>query len=356
MKVAYCSLIAPLTIVGNTTGPPADHVVHFQGAHFPCDAGGQDLKATLWNAGEVVLADGLVSNFTFSAKPPEPYQTYYDKMVAYVGTLGKYAARIDEDATAITFRVPTSDEEEDPIFLYPETASARAGIDAIADKLALQKVVIVGLGGTGAYILDFVAKTRVKEIHLYDDDVFAFRSPGATQKDELFRVPALRKVEYLAEKYAAMRRGIVPHPKPVDASNSSELMDADFVFLSLDPSDAKRAVVQALVAAGRPFIDVGMSADRGEGSVGGLLRMTLSTQDKRDHRVGVSLSAMGDDDYNNVQIAELNALNAVMAVIKWKKHFGFYQDSAQEYSSVYTIENNELLNDDFLGPADHLPS
>ena len=55
--------------------------------------------------------------------------------------------------------------------------------------MALKKIIILGLGGTGSYILDLVAKTPVKEIHLYDGDTFyqhnAFRSPGAPSSDEL---------------------------------------------------------------------------------------------------------------------------------------------------------------------------
>ncbi|WP_318271316.1 ThiF family adenylyltransferase [Sphingobacterium cellulitidis] len=39
-------------------------------------------------------------------------------------------------------------------------------------KLERQKIAIIGLGGTGAYILDMVAKTPVKEIHLFDGDSF----------------------------------------------------------------------------------------------------------------------------------------------------------------------------------------
>jgi hypothetical protein len=30
-----------------------------------------------------------------------------------------------------------------------------------------------------------------------------------------------------------------------------------------------------------------------------------------------------DDEYNNIQVADLNALNAIHVVIKWKKLFGF---------------------------------
>jgi tRNA A37 threonylcarbamoyladenosine dehydratase len=69
----------------------------------------------------------------------------------------------------------------------------------ISDKLKIPKVAIVGLSGTGVYVLDLVAKTPVQEIHLFDGDLFhshnAFRSPGAASLDELRQAP--KKVTYL---------------------------------------------------------------------------------------------------------------------------------------------------------------
>jgi hypothetical protein len=43
---------------------------------------------------------------------------------------------------------------------------------------------------------------------------------------------------------------------------------------------------------------------------------------------------------------ELNALNAVIAVIKWKKLFGFYADDGNEHFSVFVIAGNETINED----------
>ena len=78
-------------------------------------------------------------------------------------------------------------------FRYMDTASGRAGIGAISEQLATGPVAIVGLGGTGSYILDLVAKTPVREIHLFDGDRFgqhnAFRSPGAPHIDTLRQTP-----------------------------------------------------------------------------------------------------------------------------------------------------------------------
>lgn len=52
------------------------------------------------------------------------------------------------------------------------------------------------------------------------------------------------------------------------------------------------------------------------------------------------------DEYRtNIQIAELNMLNAAFAVIKWKKLWGIYDDLEKEHHSTYTIDVNMLLGD-----------
>ena len=62
----------------------------------------------------------------------------------------------------------------------------------------------------------------------------------------------------------------------------------------------------------------------------------------------------GDDaegEYErNAQLAELNALNAALAVIKWKKVRGFYNDFERELNCEYVIDGNRLMNSFCLGP------
>ncbi len=48
---------------------------------------------------------------------------------------------------------------------------------------------------------------------------------------------------------------------------------------------------------------------------------------------------------SNIQIAELNALNACLAVIKWKQLSGFYQDLEHEHHLTYST-NCALLDTD----------
>lgn len=54
-----------------------------------------------------------------------------------------------------------------------------------------------------------------------------------------------------------------------------------------------------------------------------------------------------DNEYDkNIQIADMNALNAALAVMKWKKLFGFYADNEREHYSTYTIDTNLLTSDE----------
>lgn len=294
------------------------------------------------------LAEGIVVNHSFSNKPPTGYPDYYEKMNRYAEIISAPAESLDPTVTAKTFRVIEARPEES-VFNYLDTNSSRAEIDAISGKLKGYKIGIIGLGGTGSYVLDLVAKTPVDEIHLFDADVFcqhnAFRAPGAPSVEQL-RTPPL-KVNYLAEIYSRMRRRIFPHEVALDASNLQLLHDLDFVFICMDQGRAKREIVTLLESGSVSFIDVGMGVQLGDGNLLGIVRVTTSTPHKRDHfRMRVSFVDAKDDAYStNIQIADLNMLNAALAVIKWKKLCGFYQDMEHEHDCTYTINENQLLSD-----------
>ncbi|MGB7493085.1 MAG: hypothetical protein WBW05_01660, partial [Candidatus Acidiferrum sp.] len=75
-----------------------------------------------------------------------------------------------------------------------------------------------------------------------------------------------------------------------------------------------------------------------------------------DEELFNQMTEPGDDDYNrNIQIADLNALNAALAVIKWKKLFGFYRDLKFEHHSQFSIDTNLLLNEDRPNEAGNPP-
>lgn len=248
--VARATLASELTLAGDRTASPSTHVVFFTG-DYPCRQDGSEIAAIRHNPSTELLAPGLPARFSFSNRPVDGYPDYYAKMARYIDIISHPAKSIDAAATAQTFR-PIPDTAGESVFNYLDTASSRVGISAVTDKLKSQRIGVVGVGGTGSYVLDLVAKTPVAEIHLFDRDAFlqhnAFRSPGAPAIEAFESAP--KKVEHLRGIYANMHRGIVAHPYHLDASNVGELANLTFVFLCLDKGSAKEPIVEFLEARG----------------------------------------------------------------------------------------------------------
>jgi len=136
----------------------------------------------------------------------------------------------------------------------------------------------------------------------------------------------------------------------LDGNNTQLLDGVTFAFLCLDAGEQKRIIVQKLESMGTSFVDVGMGLELTDGSLGGILRVTTSTPQKRDHvhsgRVSFAGGGPADLYASNIQVADLNALNAVLAVVKWKKIRGFYRDLEREHHCTYTTDGNMLVNGD----------
>lgn len=349
-------LVSTLEFEQNNITKPTQHVAWFGGG-TPCDKHGTPLNIII-NSDRATPVEGVVVDVQFSTKPanekgydPAGYPDYYAKLTTYIKIVMHEAQAIEPMVKAHVFPVIATDDD-DSLFKYYDTSSSRAGISALSAKLAM-KVAIVGLGGTGSYVADQVAKTHATEIHLFDDDEFsqhtAFRCPGALGIEEL--KPGMKKVEYYKALYSKLRHGVFAHPYRITTSNMDELSSMQFVFLCLDTGELKDAIMYALESAGIAFIDVGMGVHVERGAIHGILRATTSTPGKRDHiranhRVSFAPAAGPNDYSRNIQVADLNALNAMLAVIKWKKYFGFYHDLKQEHHSTYVIEMNKLSSED----------
>ena len=249
-----------------------------------------------------------------------------------------------------TFKV-IQEVDSDSAHYYMDTNTSRANIYPINSKLTGHKVAIVGIGGTGSYILDLIAKTWVSEIHLFDGDLFcqhnAFRSPGAPSIELLDS--KMKKVNYMASIYSNMHKHIVPHDYYIHEENINELNEMSFVFISVDKDPARKLIIDHLLETGVPFADVGLGVNLVDDTLIGSLRVTVGTKDKHDHLVNrIPSGNLDNDEYgSNIQIADLNSLNAVLAVIRWKKIFGLYQDLKREHHSTYSINVSHLNNEDF---------
>jgi hypothetical protein len=344
-------LVSTLRLANDVTDRPDTHVVHWAG-EYPCSKDGVRIGQITHSSAENNLGDGIIVQHSFSNKPKgQGYPDYYEKMTRYVDIISHPARAIDPNVTAQTHPI-TEAEEEESVFHYTDNATSRAGIGPFTRRLRDRRIAIIGIGGTGAYILDFVAKTPVTEIHLYDGDVLsqhnAFRSPGAASGEDLAKQP--NKAQYFAEQYSRIHRHIVPHPEYVGVA---ELRGMDFVFVCVDKGDARRLIVTKLDEFDLPFIDVGMGVYLSDDGLGGLIRVTTSTPDRREPlRAGHRIPFSGDEDHNeysrNIQIGELNALNAALAVIRWKRWCGFYGDLDHELHTLYVITGNHMMNEDQL--------
>jgi len=337
-------LVSTLTVSGNTAvykrNSGNNHVIHFQGQK-PCDDNGRQL-GMIHQASNVQHANHITTNFSFSRKPPGDYASYYDKMVGYITALMSAAYAIDPSVTAKAATTGGALEGES-VFNYIDTNSERAHISEISRKLTPYRIGIIGVGGTGSYILDAVAKTPVESIQLFDSDIFynhnAFRAPGAPTKEVLEK--QLTKVEYLKSAYSNMHKNIEAHPVDIDETTVSMLGDLNFAFVAVDKGSVKKLIFDYLESKDIPYVDVGMGVEMTpQGAIRGEVRtVAVTNKERKKHRSWIGQVDPDEELYeSNIQIAELNSINAAMAVIMWKKHAGFYSESTPVGMTTFTID------------------
>lgn len=343
----YGSLVSPLNLRADVTAYANDHVIHFAG-DYPCNTDGTPITA-IRNGNTPMVVGGVACSYQFSNKPDGNYRDYYEKFTRYIQIISAPAKSVYPSESAQTYRIHPSETRS--VFCYQDTNAGRAGIEEITQKFYGQKVAIVGLGGTGSYILDHVAKTPVQEIHLIDGDRFeqhnAFRAPGAPER-KIFEVPKYKAV-YFSELYRHMHQNIFPHACMLCEETAGLLQGMDFVFLCIDSGVARGFISQKLQELGIPFIDTGMGLSMVDDALRGTVRSTLIPAGFQQNLAesGLDFAENGDDPYTtNIQISELNALNASFAVIKWKKLYGFYLDQVPKHRDIFSVDCGGLVHED----------
>ena len=89
-----------------------------------------------------------------------------------------------------------------------------------------------------------------------------------------------------------------------------------------------------------------MGLTRVENSLRGTVRATSGSPGRYDHiDQRISFGDITADEYDlNMQTADLNMLNAVLAVLRWKKSCGYYVDSCDERHTSFTVASNKLIS------------
>ena len=282
---------------------------------------------------------------------PEEDETPYDLLHRYAkGVVGAAWEAKCSDVAALAMPGP---------FHIPNTFEDRAAIAPVQDRIRGDRIVIIGLGGTGAHLLDFIAKTPVSEIHLLDSDCVdshtLMRAPGAPTAAEIERVLAgsLLKVDYYCSKYAAFRDGIHPHPERVESpSMFAEFVSdhsIDFVFVCIDQlteGDWSRQddVYRAVSEAGVPFIDSGVSITLEDCAVKGAVTTSGYEAGSDAWKAIPNGRLLGDaPGYRNVQLPEVNAAAATFAVMEWRRRTGQYVSETPSFYQKFRLEKGLII-------------
>lgn len=319
--------VSGLDLADGVIDPPRDHQAWFRGGS-PHDGQGRALRLGGGPAAVVVTA-GFVMDRSFSFKladngQPRSYVSFEEKVTTYLDTITAPAMAKFEHATPLRAIERMAVEQQSPLKI-PDMSSAHYNISDISALLRGKRVAIVGLGGTGSYILDFLARTHLEEIALFDGDKIhvhtLFRQPGFIR-----RAIGRLKVDALAEHYGNWHGAIRGVAERITATNVEQLRGFDFVFISVDDGPTRILIADWLSTNGIAFLDCGMGLNRSVVGLNGIVRITGVDRAAFDQtartRFLPSQNIDGGEYRKQPQIAELNALNAVLAVIRFKQYFG----------------------------------
>ncbi len=349
-QLQWGAIVAKLEFVDRLTVKQDDHQIWFAGSvphgldgnPIP-NLGGGPTALTLGEASKDVVVQRRFSN---KPKDTGGFADFFAKIESYVAIISGPAMCL-HGANPYTFR--TVEKMSDSVFRFHDTLTSRAEITDLSTKFANDVVAVIGLGGTGAYILDFLVKTPVREIRGFDHDAFhvhnAFRSPGKLDESDLGK----SKADVYGGRYHNFRHGVRVERKFIDASSGPDFEGVTFAFVCVDKGSARTGIFNLLISGRIPFIDAGMGLDRKRGPINGMLRCTYYSaehgQEVRDKGLA-EMSDEPDDIYRtSVQISEINALNACLAVIRFKQLRGFYFEESPYYHLLLEIGDLKVVGE-----------
>jgi hypothetical protein len=332
---------------------PHDHQVFFAGS-APCGLDGAPIKGlggstttlALQSSADVVVQRSFSNKLATQNGSLREYRDFFEKLENYV-TIISGPARERYGKSPFTFRLVEIPTES--VFKYRDTLTSRAEIVDLSQKFADEVVAIIGLGGTGSYVLDFLVKTPVKEIRGFDFDNFhvhtAYRSPGKLEDADLDK----KKADVYRSRYENFRRGLSLESRYINAESEESLSGVTFAFVCVDKGKSRAGIFELLISKRIPFIDVGMGLNRTQGPLNGTLRATYYSLEDAQRLRDLNLAELVDDpadEYRiHIQISELNALNAALAVIKFKQIRGFYFDKDALNSLALQVGNIKTLHE-----------
>ena len=345
--IQFGDLVTHLDLSGpagaETTVPPSDHTVWWTG-ETPHTVDGQSMEAHLscgtWEQGRDI-GEQITVYMQWSRKPREAgrvrgYQDFQEKIETYVGEVGGQAEALKPGVLAVARQGGEPTEISFSRFAYLDTSAYRNGTKGIESRIADDVVAVIGVGGTGSYLVDVLAKTNVKELHLFDDDVMmvhnGFRVAGAARVGELNGKK--HKVDWHAERYRNVRtEGLYLHRTRVTEENLEDLRGCTIAFIAVDDLSVRRRIQRACTEMDILHISIGLGLEiegPKDDQIGAMVKLETCFNARE---VAVQMGGTEEDPrgeeadvyHSNIQTAELNMLGAALAITEWKALRGIYR-------------------------------
>ena len=213
-RLHWGAFVAKLVDVDGRRVKQDNHQIYFAGG-VPHGLDGQPVPNLAGGPHSIPLRkNDVVVERSFSNKPDNGFPDFYEKTSHYLNLVAGPAMERHK-VNPFTFRVD-DDVLQNSVFKFRDTLTSRAELGDLAVKFKDEVIALIGLGGTGGYLLDFLVKTPVKEIRAFDGDEYyvhnAYRSPGRLQDAELGKW----KAEVFHGRYANFREGLDVPPSLSD--------------------------------------------------------------------------------------------------------------------------------------------
>ena len=214
------------------------------------------------------------------------------------------------------------------------------------DLVAQENVAIIGLGGVGAWIADFVVKADPREVHGWDYDCIEpkniLRMPGGLDPKVWI---CRRKADWFQEIYSVIHTNVHGHTVKVAPENVQEVIEnTTFAFVAVDDADDRMLVCDALADAEIPFVVVGLSPERKEKRVKVSMRIITAHVGVSSWREAVpQVGQAGQDDYGSLDLPDVYSMAAGWAIQSWRKMRGQFWQEQREECLFYSASDQSLI-------------
>lgn len=213
------------------------------------------------------------------------------------------------------------------------------------DLVRTQKIAIVGLGGVGAWIADLLVKSDVAEIHGWDHDEIEakniIRMPGAVNPNWIGK----KKARWFQDTYSQVHNNVIGHEQKVTEHNADKVgAGISFGFIAVDRDDARTAAIDAFSNRRIPFVDIGLSPSRTDRKVDVSIRIIIARPYLEGWRAAVPVvDQVGQGIYGRLELPDLNATAAGLAVQNWRKFCGQMGEATSVECLVYQSESSKII-------------